>query len=148
MHTHIKHNGTKNNPITSQHVISQPLSYNVFNTFQIWNNKRQSQYSHSFLSQEMSADTLKHLLTAIHAFYCSLPINTDEPKRHMSLKSRAHIYDIYTNLSNRCRTIYHDLTDTDLNELNTLYRQAINTIHILYGTIQRRPYETVPILDG
>ncbi len=41
-----------------------------------------------------------------------------------------------------------DPTDSDLNELNTLYRQAINTIHILYGTIQRRPYEAVPALDG
>ena len=96
----------------------------------------------------MSADTLKHLLTAIHAFYCSLPVNTEEPKRHMSLKSRAHIYDVYTNLINRCRTIYEDPTDSDLNELNTLYRQAIDTIHILYGTIQRRPYETVPVIDG
>ena len=66
----------------------------------------------------------------------------------MSLKSRAHIYDVYTNLINRCRTIYEDPTDSDLNELNALYRQAINTIHILYGTIQRRPYEAVPILNG
>jgi hypothetical protein len=102
----------------------------------------------------MSADTLKHLLTAIHAFYCSIPINTEpkeepkEPKRHMSLKSRTHIYDVYTNLISRCRTIYEDPTDSDLDELNALYRQVLNTIHTLYGTIQRRPYETVPILDG
>jgi hypothetical protein len=97
----------------------------------------------------MSAETLKHLLTEIHAFYCSIPINTGEPKRQMSLKSYyLRIYYVYTNLSNRCHTLYDDPTDTDLIELNTLYRQAINTVHILYGTLQRRPYKTVPSLDG
>jgi hypothetical protein len=94
----------------------------------------------------MSAETLKHLLKAIHTFYCSIPVNTGKPKRQLSLKPRAYIYDVYTVLSNRCHQIYDDPTDEDLNELHTLFRQAIDSVHILYGLLQRQPYDCVPTL--